>query len=393
MTGHEEQRDSMEKPTVQTKDVTNFPFYMLKEIYDQPSALEATIEKHVAPDGCITLDRPPLAPERLKQLKRVTIVASGSSRHAGMSGRIMIEDLAGLPVTVEHASEYCYRQPVTDGNELAVVITQSGETADTIAAQRTAHEANLCTLGISNVADSTIIREANGALLTYAGREVAIPATKSFTTQLTALYLFALYIARSRGKLTDQQIRDCVEQLRLIPKKITGALGRFDGQAARVAKSYYQDQSFLILGRAVHQPIALEASLKIKEISYIHAEGYATGELRHGPTALVGESTPVIVIATRDESDPGSMLRYEKTVAVVEELRPRSDRLILVASEGDRWAESFGASNVMTVPTAPELLLPVLDIIPLQLLAYHIATMNGLDVDRPRNLVKSVQQD
>ena len=382
----------MSEPNTAGRD-SRFPFFMLKEIYDQPEALEQTIARHLAGDGHIVLDRDPFSPELLRGLRRVSIIASGASRHAGMSGRVMIEDLAGVPVIVEHASEYCYRKPVGDGDELAIFITQSGETADTIAAQRTAHDAGLRTLSISNVADSTVIREADGVLLTFAGKEVAIPATKSFTTQLTALYLFSLYLANARGTMTPEKVRACVAELKKVPQTLARSLERFDREAAKVARSYYHDQSFLILGRAVHQPIALEAALKLKEISYIHAEGYATGELRHGPTALVGDSTPVIVIATRDEADAGSMLRYEKTVALVEELRPRSGRLILAASENDRWAAGFGDSNLLSVPPAPELLLPLLEIIPLQLLSYHIAILNGLDVDHPRNLVKSVQQD
>jgi glucosamine--fructose-6-phosphate aminotransferase (isomerizing) len=370
-----------------------FRYFMLKEIYDQPEAIEQTIRHHLGEDGSIRLDREPMTHEGVRSLKRVSIVASGASRHAGMAGRVMIEDLVSIPVGVEHASEYCYRKPVTDGAELTIVITQSGETGDTIAAQRTAKEAGLTTLAISNVAESTIVREADGALLTFAGKEVAIPATKSFTTQLIALYLFTLYLASVREALSRAEVARSVAELQRLPETMRRVLESMDKQAELVAKSYFQDQSFLVLGRAVHQPIALEAALKLKEISYIHAEGYATGELRHGPTALVGESTPVIVIATRDEADKGSMLRYEKTVALVEELRPRSERMILVATEGDKWAEGFGAANVLTVPPAPELLLPVLEVLPLQLLSYHVALFNNLDVDRPRNLVKSVRQD
>jgi glutamine---fructose-6-phosphate transaminase (isomerizing) len=374
-------------------DRTRFPFLMLKEIYDQPEAIEETVRHHLDVHGNICLDRVPLSADRLRELKRVNIVASGASRHAGMCGRVMIEDLAGIPVGVDHASEYSYRKPITNGSELTVFITQSGETGDTIAAQRTAHEAKLCTLAISNVAESTIVREAEGALLTYAGREFAIPATKSFTTQLTALYLFALHLAGTRKTLKEDQVRFSISYLRNIAHELGSLLPSMDRQALAAAKQYHKDQSFLILGRAVHQPIALEAALKLKEVCYIHAEGYATGELRHGPTALVDESTPVIVIATRDLADAASMLRYEKTVAVVEELRVRSSRLIVVLNEGDDWAESFPRDSVLTVPRAPELLLPLLEIIPLQLLSYHIAVLNGLDVDHPRNLVKSVHQD
>ena len=379
------------KPPV--NDSSKFPFLMLKEIYDQPEAIEETVRRHLDASGNICFDRVPLSADKLRELKRVNIVASGASRHAGMCGRVMIEDLAGIPVGVDHASEYSYRKPITNGSEITVFITQSGETGDTIAAQRTAHDAGLRTLSISNVAESTIVREADGALLTYAGKELAIPATKSFTTQLTALYLFALQLAATRHTLKEDRVRSSVAYLRILAKELVSSLDGMSAQALEVARQYHSDQSFLILGRAVHHPIALEAALKLKEVCYIHAEGYATGELRHGPTALVDESTPVIVIATRDERDPASMLRYEKTVGLVEELRPRSSRVIIVANEGDKWAAGFAAGNVLSVPRAPELLLPLLEIIPLQLLSYHIAILNGLDVDHPRNLVKSVRQD
>ena len=384
----------MPNPNTQpAEDNSRFPFLMLKEIYDQPEAIEETVRRHLDIAGNICLDRVPLSHQGIRELKRVNIVASGASRHAGMCGRVMIEDLAGIPVGVDHASEYSYRKPITNGSELTVVITQSGETGDTIAAQRTAHEAGLCTLAISNVAESTIVREANGALLTYAGKELAIPATKSFTTQLTALYLFALQLASTRQTLKEDRVKSSVVYLRNVAHELRAGLDAMSEQALAVAKHFHNDQSFLILGRAVHQPIALEAALKLKEVCYIHAEGYATGELRHGPTALVDESTPVIVIATRDLRDTASMLRYEKTVGLVEELRPRSTRMIIVANEGDEWAETFPQDAVLSVPRAPELLLPLLEIIPLQLLSYHIAILNGLDVDHPRNLVKSVRQD
>jgi glutamine---fructose-6-phosphate transaminase (isomerizing) len=385
---------NLSNPTSPTaSDTSRFPFLMLKEIYDQPEAIEETVRRHLDSSGKICLDRVPLSPERIQELKRVNIVASGASRHAGMCGRVMIEDLAGIPVGVDHASEYSYRKPITNGSELTVVITQSGETGDTIAAQRTAHEAGQCTLAISNVAESTIVREADGALLTYAGKELAIPATKSFTTQLTTLYLFALHLAGTRQSIREDRVKSSVAYLRVMAKELAASLDSMNAQSLEVAKHYYRDDSFLILGRAVHQPIALEAALKLKEVCYIHAEGYATGELRHGPTALVDDSTPVIVIATRDERDPASMLRYEKTVALVEELRVRSSRLIIVANEGDAWANTFSPNHVLTVAPAPELLLPLIEIIPLQLLSYHIAILNGLDVDHPRNLVKSVRQD
>ena len=366
--------------------------YMLREIYEQPDAVRQTLVRHLDATGRVTLDRNPISNSEVLRLTRVVIAASGASRHAGMCGKIMIEELAGIPVDVEHASEYCYRRPITDGHTLLVAITQSGETADTIAALRVAHDAAIKTLSISNVVESTIARESDGVLYTFAGKEVAIPATKSFTAQLTALYVLALYLASLRRTLTLHQVSRLVAELAEVPAKMTAGLENCDQQAEIVARSYFRDQSFLFLGRGVHHPIALEGALKLKEISYIHAEGYPTGELRHGPTALVDESTPVVGIVTRDAEDSGSMLRYEKTLAVLEEVRVRSNRQILVASEGDSAIASLGLP-LLTVPKASELLLPILEIVPLQLLAYHIAILNNFDVDRPRNLVKSVQQD
>lgn len=372
-------------------DSSPYPHFMLKEIYEQPEAIRETIRAHIN-SGKVKLDRDPFSVEQLRSLQRITIVASGASRHAGLAGKIMIEDLAGVAVDVEHASEYCYRKPIPNTQSLAIVITQSGETGDTIAAQRTASEAGLMTLSICNVADSTIVRETDGALFTYAGKEISIPATKSFTTQLAAMYLFSLYLASVRGTLTAEHLARLVHELQEIPRKLDESIKGMDLQAARIAKDFYQQQSFLILGRGVHHPIALEAALKLKESAYIHAEGYAAGEVRHGPTALVDQSTPVIVIATRDLADPYSVIRYEKTVALAEELRAQSGRVILIASEGDPWSRSFEPNN-MTVPKAPELLLPLLSIVPLQLLSYHIAILNDVDVDRPRHLVKSVKAD
>ena len=371
---------------------SRFASYMLREIYEQPDAVRQTLARHLDATGRVTLDRNPISNSEVLRLTRVVIAASGASRHAGMCGKIMIEELAGIPVDVEHASEYCYRRPITDGHTLLVAITQSGETADTVAALRVAHDAAIKTLSISNVVDSTIARESDGVLYTFAGKEVAIPATKSFTAQLTALYVLALYLASLRRTLSLHQVSQLVAELAELPAKMTAALENSDQQAEIIARSYFRDQSFLFLGRGVHHPIALEGALKLKEISYIHAEGYPTGELRHGPTALVDESTPVVGIVTRDAEDSGSMLRYEKTLAVLEEVRARSNRQILVASEGDSAIASLGLP-LLTVPQASELLLPILEIVPLQLLAYHIAILNNFDVDRPRNLVKSVQQD
>lgn len=379
-----------EKP--QVPDPSPFPFLMLKEIYDQPEALDATLRHHLDSNGNIILDRAPLSPERLAALKRINIVASGASRHAGMCGRVMIEDLAGLPVGVELSSEYSYRKPITNGAEITIIITQSGETGDTIAAQRKAHDAGLCTLAISNVADSTIVREADGALLTYAGKEFAIPATKSFTTALAALYVLALFMAQCRGVLMPEKLEECIADLERTADLLEEALPDFDARCNPLARRYFMARTFFFLGRAVHFPVALEGALKLKEISYIHAEGYPTGELAHGPTALLEPSFPAVVIATCDRGDEDSVARYEKTLGNLKTIRSRSECVLVVATTGDTEVTKL-SDEVVFVPKANELLSPILEIVPLQLLAYYIAIWNHYDVDRPRNLVKSVQQE
>jgi len=370
-----------------------FPFLMLKEVYEQPEAIAETIERHVDPEcGAVRLDRSPFSPSEVAALQRVTVVASGASRHAGLCGKIIIEDLAGMPVEVEHASEYGYRRPLNGGGSLVVPITQSGETADTTAALRIAKECGFKTLSISNVVDSTIAREADANLFTWAGTEVAIPATKSFTTQLTALYLLALFLADTRSTLTHEQILERLNALRELPATLQRMLDRFDRDAERIARDFVQDETFVFLGRGVHYPIALEGALKLKEVCYVHAEGYPTGEFRHGPTALIDESLPVVAIVTRDVRDPESMIRYEKSVSLLHDIRQLSKRQILVASEDDSDLQKLAVPSFL-LPPMDELLLPILEIVPLQFLAYHVAVLKGLNVDRPRNLVKSVTVD
>jgi glucosamine--fructose-6-phosphate aminotransferase (isomerizing) len=370
-----------------------FPFHMLREIYEQPDAIRQTIIQHLDPaTGVVRPDRFPWTREEVATLRRITIVASGASRHAGLCGKLMIEELAGIPVEVEHASEYSYRKPTNGKGSLVIAITQSGETADTTAAQRTAKENGMKTLSISNVVDSTISREADANFFTRAGKEIAIPATKSFTTQLTALYMLALFLAEQRETLAAIDVRRRIQALSLLPVDMEASLDRFNSEAESISAQFYRDQTFVFLGRGVHYPIALEGALKLKEISYVHAEGYPTGEFRHGPTALITETLPVVAIVTCERSDPESVVRYEKSLALIEEIRHTSKRQILLASEND---EAVRAMNVatFTIPQLDELLLPIMEIVPLQFLAYHIAVRNGLDVDRPRNLVKSVTVD
>jgi glucosamine--fructose-6-phosphate aminotransferase (isomerizing) len=273
-----------------------------------------------------------------------------------------------------------------------IAITQSGETADTTAAQRIAKQNGKKTLSISNVVDSTISREADANFFTCAGKEVAIPATKSFTTQLTAMYMLALFLAANNGALAPEQVAAKVEDLAQLPVILPRLIEHFDAEAAAIAKNFYKDDVFIYLGRGVHYPIALEGALKLKEISYVHAEGYPTGELRHGPTALLNETLPTVAIMTRNPNDPESMLRYEKSVTLLDEIREHSKRQILLASKDDDLLAGLGASTFW-LPILDELVLPILEVVPLQLLAYHIAVLNGFNVDHPRNLVKSVTVD
>src|SRR5215831_15154122 len=301
----------------------------------------------------------------------------------------MIEDLSGVAVDVEYASEYCYRSTHAAVDPIVMVITQSGETADTIAAQREALTRGVKTIAISNMPDTTIPRDAGAALITGAGPERSIPATKSFTTQVTILYLMALFLARKRGLMTSEVTRTYLKHLLQLPQAVERNLSAWDKLADEFGELHFKDEKFLYLGRGVHYAIAREGALKLKEISYAHAEGYPVGELKHGPNALVDETLPVVVLATCDRNDPDSMLRYRKTLEVTKEVRSRRGQLIVVATEGDQEAGEI-ADHVFHVPAAPELLLPILEVIPLQLFAYHVATKKGYDVDHPRNLVKAV---
>lgn len=370
-----------------------FPTIMLKEVYEQPEAVGATLQRHLDPStGYLRLDHCGCSPDDLANLHRITIVASGASRHAGIAGKLMIEDLVGIPVEVEHASEYCYRRPLHQENSLVVVITQSGETGDTIAAQRVARENGFRTLAISNVMESTIAREADATLFTYAGKEIAVPATKSFTAQLTVLYVLALYLAQAKQALRPEVIQARIADLSKLPEIIAQMLPKTDKRAAEIARSYFTDQTFIFLGRGIHYPIALEGALKLKELAYRYAEAYPSGELRHGPTALIDDMQAVVAIATRDQKDDGSVMRYQKTMALLEEITQHSTRQILVASDDDR---ELGKSDSSTffVPSVSELLLPIVEVIPLQLFAYHVAMLNNYNVDKPRNLMKSVKAD
>ncbi len=366
-----------------------FKHFMLKEIYEQPRAVRDTTLGRVSQDtGHIFLGELEISEAELRAAKKINIIACGTSWHAGQAGKFMIESLARVPVEVDYASEWRYRNPIVDAETITIVISQSGETADTIAAQREAKSRGSKTLAVCNVVGSMITREAAGTIYTHAGPEIGVASTKAFTGQLTALYILAMYLAQVRGVMTAEQAQGAMLELTRIPAKLEHILTQ-DAACDDLAKRYQKVHDFLFLGRGIHYPIALEGALKLKEISYIHAEGYPAGEMKHGPNALIDENLPVVVIATRDVNNPGSMLRYEKTMSNLKEVKARSGVVIALATEGDEDIKE-AADHVLYVPAAPEELSPILEIVPLQLLAYHIAVRRGCDVDQPRNLAKSV---
>jgi glutamine---fructose-6-phosphate transaminase (isomerizing) len=366
-----------------------FKHFMLKEIYEQPRAVRDTTLGRVSLDsGHIFLDEMQISEAEFRSAKKINIVACGTSWHAALAGKFMIESLARVPAEVDYGSEWRYRDPIVGPDTVTLVISQSGETADTIAAQREAKTKGSKTLAICNVVGSMITREAAGTIYTHAGPEIGVASTKAFTAQLTALYLFALYLAQVRGVMTSAQTRAAAQELTLIPAKLESILTH-DEKCEELAKRFQRVHDFLFLGRGIHYPIALEGALKLKEISYIHAEGYPAGEMKHGPNALIDENLPVVIVCTRDVNSPGSMLRYEKTMSNLKEVKARSGVVLALATEGDEEIHE-AADYVLYVPAAPEELSPILEIVPLQLLAYHIAVRRGCDVDQPRNLAKSV---
>jgi len=370
-------------------DKGGFPHYMLKEIFEQPQGLRDTIAHRVSlEEGLIRLPEVRIGVDELRAVRRINIVASGTSRHAGMAGQYMIQELANLPADVDYASEFEYRNPMIGRGELTIVITQSGETADTTAAQREAKSKGSRTVAISNVVGSTIAREADGVLYTYAGPEISIASTKAFTAQMAVLFLFAAYLGQVRGNLRHDELRKYIRELLELPSKTEGVL-QCAPDCKRLAAQYHAVQDFLFLGRAIHYPIAMDGALKLKEVSYIHAEGYPTGETKHGPNALIDENLPIVIIATCDRNDAGSVLRYEKNVANIRGFKEQAARVIAIATEGDEELRRL-ADHTIFVPRASELLSPILEMVPLQLFAYYVAVAKGLDVDRPRNLVKSV---
>jgi glutamine---fructose-6-phosphate transaminase (isomerizing) len=367
-----------------------YKHFMLKEIFEQPRAMRDTTLGRISLDsGKVFLSEMKISDEEFRKTGKINIAACGTSWHAATAGKFMIERLARVPVEVDYASEYRYRDPIADPSAIGLLITQSGETADTIAAQREMIAKGSKTIAICNVVGAMIAREAHGAIYTHAGPEIGVASTKAFTAQLVAIFLFAVHLAQTRGAITETESKALLEGLSLLPGKVEEILRSADGVCEQLAKTYSTARDFLFLGRGIHYPIALEGALKLKEISYIHAEGYPAGEMKHGPNALIDETLPVVVLATKDESNRDSKLRYEKTLSNIQEVTARSGKVIAVAIEGDEQIKQL-VDHVLYVPSAPELLLPVLDVIPLQLLAYHFAVRRGCDVDQPRNLAKSV---
>jgi len=367
-----------------------FKHFMLKEIYEQPRSVRDTVQGRISLDsGQVFLDEMNNITEAdFKRFTSIKIAACGTSWHAGLAGKYMIEQLARVPVDVDYASEFRYRDPVMDENTLLLVISQSGETADTIAALREAKELGAKVLAICNVQGSMIVREADGTILTHAGPEIGVASTKAFTGQMVALYLLGLYLGQVRGALSKDEARFHAQELAELPVKLEHLLNNSDS-IEELSKEFFRSTDFLYLGRGINFPVALEGALKLKEISYIHAEGYPAGEMKHGPNALIDERLPVLFINTREEGNRASELRYEKTHSNIVEVKAREGIVISVLTEGDTMS-AMVSDHVIEIPAASDLLSPILSIIPLQLLAYHIAVRRGCDVDQPRNLAKSV---
>ncbi len=358
-----------------------FEHFMLKEIFEQPEVMHDVMRGRVRlGEGRVCLGGIADYLDRLKQAKRITICACGTSWHAALLGEYLIEEFARIPVEVDYASEFRYRNPIVGSDDVVIVISQSGETADTLAALRTAKEKGALVMGICNVVGSTIARETQCGMYTHAGPEIGVASTKAFTAQVTMLYMLALSLSKDKS-ISQSEIALHLRELSEIPEKAARIL-QLDSQIQSIAERFKDAKNFLYLGRGYNFPVALEGALKLKEISYIHAEGYPAAEMKHGPIALIDEDMPVIIIATHDST-------YSKILSNIEEVRSRKGRVIAIASEGDTEVSRL-AEEVIYIPQASGPITPLLTVIPLQLLAYHIATLRGCNVDRPRNLAKSV---
>jgi glutamine---fructose-6-phosphate transaminase (isomerizing) len=366
-----------------------YKHFMLKEIHEQPRAVRDTTLGRISRDrGKVILEEMEISEQEFCSFEHVRIIACGTSWHAALIGKFMVESLARVPVEVDYGSEFRYRDPVIPPRTLAIVITQSGETADTLAAQKEVKQKGAKNLAICNVVGSMVTREADGVLYTHAGPEIGVAATKSFTSQLTGLYLCALYLAGVRQTLTSDQIQAYIEDLVKIPHKIESIFGKTE-YLEELSKIFFRSGEFLYLGRGIHYPVALEGALKLKEISYIHAEGYPAGEMKHGPNALIDETLPVVVIATSNINSPRSVQLYEKTLSNIKEVKARDGIVISLVTPFNK--EAIEASDYyIEIPPTNDFLLPILEIVPLQLLSYYIAIRRGCDVDQPRNLAKSV---
>jgi glucosamine--fructose-6-phosphate aminotransferase (isomerizing) len=365
-----------------------FRHHMLREIFEQPRAIAETARGAEYPEAGILEELLRWPAAGLKALTRIVIAASGSSRHAGIAGKFMIETLAGLPVEVGYSSELQYTPLVPGPNTLFLVITQSGQTADTLGALRAAKQSGCKVIAICNVADAPIMREADARVHTKAGPELAVPSTKTFTAQIAALFLFAHWLARSREALPPAEQQSQLADLMRIPGKLNGVL-ELNSQCQQLAAKYLWCEDFFFAGRGIHYPIAMDGALKLKEVSYLHAEAFPAGEILHGPLAVVDEEITAVVIATCDADNEGAVQRYERTVSNIKELKSRSAKVIALGNVRDSALRDV-ADDFIAIPAAPELLLPLLEIIPLQLFAYHTAVLQGREVDRPRNLTKAV---
>ena len=359
-----------------------FPHFMLKEIFEQPRTLRASMQGRLHPElGTVKLSGVSDNRDRLLGAKRIVICACGTSWHAGLIGKYLIEELTRKPVEVEYASEFRYRRPVIDSSDVVIAISQSGETADTLAAVNLAREAGAFLFGICNVVGSSIARATDTGCYTHIGPEIGVASTKAFTAQVTTLFLIAMSLAEQLGTVSDDRRATLVKELQAIPDKISKIL-EHDADIEALAKVFTYAHNFLYLGRGYNYPVALEGALKLKEISYIHAEGYPAAEMKHGPIALIDEEMPVVVIAPRRGN-------YEKSLSNIQEVKARKGRIISVITEGDQDVKAL-SDWYFEIPDTEECFEPILSIIPLQLLAYHIAIAKGRNVDQPRNLAKSV---
>ncbi|PUZ30261.1 glutamine--fructose-6-phosphate transaminase [Chitinophaga costaii] len=381
--------NEIQSPYIQQLDIelaaiekSGYDHFMVKEIFEQPQTIYDSLRGRLdAKKGTLTMGGIREYASLLKEARRIIIVACGTSWHAGLIAEYIIEELCRIPVEVEYASEFRYRNPVVGKGDVIIAVSQSGETADTLVAMESAKEKGAIILGVCNVVGSSIARLSHAGAYTHAGPEIGVASTKAFTAQLAVLCLIALKVAEEKGSISQQRFQYLLDELDSISEKVATTL-KLDAQIRQVADKYKDARDFLFLGRGYNFPVALEGALKLKEISYIHAEGYPAAEMKHGPIALVDENLPVVFVATRDAN-------YEKIVSNIQEIKARKGKVIAVVTEGDTSIRSM-ADDVIEVPACDELVAPMLSVIPLQLLAYYIGVLKGLDVDKPRNLAKSV---